>query len=66
MFGVLQSYWGEDSITTLQKRGCNIASVVLLKLHGCVVSHMHVLATTLLSVQNIKYSFCWTHTAERI
>ena len=26
------------------------SSVVLLKLHGCVVSHMQVLATTLLSV----------------
>ena len=33
--------------------------VVLLKLHGCVVSHMQVLATTLLSLHNIKYSFCW-------
>ena len=43
-----------------------IASVVLLKLHGCVVSHMQVLATTLLSVHNIKYSFCWTLTAELI
>ena len=32
-----------------------IASVVLLKLHGCVVSHMQVLATILLSVHNIKY-----------
>ena len=32
-------------------------SVVLLKLHGCVVSHMQVLATTLLSVHNIKNSF---------
>ena len=31
-----------------------IASVVLLKLHGCVVSHMEVLATILLSVHNIK------------
>ena len=30
-----------------------IASVVLLKLHGCVVSHMQVLATTLLSVHNL-------------
>ena len=30
-----------------------IASVVLLKLHGCVVSHMEVLATTLLSVHNL-------------
>ena len=39
--------------STLQKRGCNIASVVLLKLHGCVVSHMQVLATTLLSVHNL-------------
>ena len=45
------------------KRGCKIyvisflaiASVVLFKLHGCVVSHMQVLATTLLSVHNIKY-----------
>ena len=44
-----------------------IASVVLLKLHGCVVSHIQVLAITLLSVHNIiKYSFCWTLTAERI
>ena len=34
-----------------------IASVLLLKLHGSVVSHMQVLATTLLSVHNIKYSF---------
>ena len=34
-----------------------IASVVILKLHGCVVSHVQVLATTLLSVHNIKYSF---------
>ena len=40
-----------------------ITSVVLLKLHGCVVSHMQVLATTLLSVHNIKYSFSWTLTA---
>ena len=46
----------------LQKRGCKvyiisfcIASVVLLKLHGCVVSHMEVLATILLSVHTIKY-----------
>ena len=31
-----------------------IASVVLLKLHECVVSHMQVLATTLLSVHNIR------------
>ena len=30
-----------------------IASVVLLKLHGCVVNHMQVLATTLLSVHNL-------------
>ena len=30
-----------------------IASVVLLKLHGCVVSHMQVLATTILSVNNL-------------
>ena len=30
-----------------------MASVVLLKLHGCVVSHMQVLATTLLSVHNL-------------
>ena len=36
---------------------CNIASVVLLKLHVCVVSHMQVLATTLLSVHNIKNPF---------
>ena len=40
-----------------------IPSVVLLKLHGSVVSHMQVLATTLLSVHNIKYSFCWNLTA---
>ena len=33
-----------------------IASVILLKLHGCVVSHMQVLATTLLSVHNIELS----------
>ena len=33
-----------------------IASVVLLKLHGCVVSHMQVLATTLLSVHNYYYT----------
>ena len=31
----------------------HIASVVFLKLHGCVVSHMQVLATTLLSVHNL-------------
>ena len=43
-----------------------IASVVLLKLHGCVVSHMQVLATTLLSMHNIKYLFCWSLTAELI
>ena len=30
-----------------------MASVVLLKLHGCVVGHMQVLATTLLSVHNL-------------
>ena len=30
-----------------------IVNVVLLKLHGCVVSHMQVLATTLLSVHNL-------------
>ena len=30
-----------------------IASVVLLKLHGCVFSHMQVLATTPLSVHNL-------------
>ena len=30
-----------------------IVSVVLLKLHRCVVSHMQVLATTLLSVHNL-------------
>ena len=48
--------------STLQKRGSKvylspfyIASVVLLKLHGCVVSHMEVLATILLSVHIIKY-----------
>ena len=46
--------------STLQKRGCKVyvisflSSVVLLKLHGCVVSHMQVLATTLLSVHNIN------------
>ena len=33
-----------------------IASVVLFKLHVCVVSHMQVLATTLLSVHNIRVS----------
>ena len=44
--------------STLQKRGCKVyvisflSSVVLLKLHGCVVSHMQVLATALLSVHN--------------
>ena len=38
----------------------HIASVVLFKLHVCMVSHMQVLATTLLSVHNIKYSFCST------
>ena len=43
-----------------------IASVVLFKLHVCGVSHVQVLATILLSVNNIKYSFCWTLTAERI
>ena len=37
----------------MQKRGCNIASVVLSKPHGYVVSHMQVLATTLLSVHNL-------------
>ena len=31
--------------------------VVLLKLHGYVVSHMQVLATTLLSVHNINTHF---------
>ena len=36
-----------------------IASVVLLQLHGCLVSHMLVLATPLISVHNIKHSFCW-------
>ena len=50
----------------MPEAGCNIANVVLSKLHVCVVSHMQVLATTLLSVHNIKYSFCWTLTAERI
>ena len=34
-----------------------IASVVLLKLHGCVVSHMEVLATILLSVHNINTDY---------
>ena len=29
----------------MQKQGCNIATVVLLKLQGCVVSYMQVLAT---------------------
>ena len=28
------------NINTLQKRGCNIACVVLLKLRVCVVSHV--------------------------
>ena len=44
----------------LSWRGCNVyvisflySNVVLLKLHGCVVSHMQVLATTLLSVHNL-------------
>ena len=51
--------------TALQRRGCKVcaisiyaASVVLFQLHGCVVSHMQVIATPLLSVHNIKYSFC--------
>ena len=30
------------------------ANVILLQLHGCVVSHMQVLATPLLSVHSIK------------
>ena len=43
------------------------ASVVLFQLHGCVVSHhIQVIATPLLSVHNIKYSFCWILTAESI
>ena len=29
------------------------------------VDHMQVLATPLLSMLNIKYSFCWILTAER-
>ena len=44
-------------IVNLAEWGCKIASVVLLKLHGCVVSHMPVLATTLLSVHNINTHF---------
>ena len=40
-----------------------IASVVLFKLHGCVVSHMLVIATPLLNVHKIKY---WLLTTESI
>ena len=56
---ILSSIRAFNIKSTLQKRGCKvyviIASVVLLKLHGCVFSHMQVLATILLSVHNIKY-----------
>ena len=38
----------------------------LFQLHGCVVSHMKMLATPLLNVDNIKHSFCWILTTESI
>ena len=41
------------------------SNLVLFQLHGCVVSHMQVLATPLLSVHIIKYSFCWILTEQK-
>ena len=42
-----------DATSLHHCRQNHLASVVLLKLHGCVVSHIQVLATTLLSVHDL-------------
>ena len=60
--GCLRIYFKYDDIPS----PFYTASVVLSQLHGCVVGHMKALATPLLSVNNIKYSFCWILTTESI